>query len=47
MPGDLAELKWAERRFEAFCTIAGRMWNFQEMRNGKALEHMQRNGEIP
>ena len=47
MPGDLAELKWAERRFEAFCTIAGRMWNFQEMRNGKALEHMWRNGEIP
>jgi hypothetical protein len=47
MPGDLTDLKWAERRFEAFCTIAGRMWNFQEMRNGKALEHMQRNGEIP
>lgn len=46
-PGDLNDGKWAEWRYKVFCCIAGRMWNFPEMRNGKALAHMKANGEIP
>jgi hypothetical protein len=45
--GDLTDGKWGERRYETFCLIAGRMWNFKEMANGEALEHMKGNGEIP
>jgi len=45
--GDLTEGKWAAKRYETFCLIAGRMWNFKEMKNGAALNHMALNGEIP
>jgi hypothetical protein len=46
-PNDVNDGKWAERRYEMFCEIAGRMWNFREMRRGDALRHMNGNGEIP
>lgn len=45
--GELSDYDWAQRRYETFCLIAGRMWNFKEMANGEALEHMKGNGEIP
>ncbi len=45
--GDLNDGKWAAKRYETFCLIAGRMWNFKEMANGEALAHMKANGEVP
>lgn len=40
-------LPFENRRRTVFAAMAGRVWNFQEMQSGEALEHMRGNGEIP